>query len=107
MPVADSNEKSRIGATANRYKTRTKERRQVSAQKVAGIDVLNSFEQELVTSIEDGNLVIENLLVEDYPIILHVIALVLSKRLDISLDRAGYNRSPDSSLHESLYCVVR
>ena len=42
------------------------------AQKVTAIDVLNGFEQELVTSIEDGNLVIENLLVRDYPIILRL-----------------------------------
>jgi len=41
-----------------------------SAQKVTGIDVLNGFEQELVTSMEDGSLVIRNLLVKDYPIIL-------------------------------------
>jgi len=41
-----------------------------SAQKVVGIDVLNGFEQQLITSIEDGNLVIQNLLVRDYPIIL-------------------------------------
>ncbi len=43
-----------------------------SAQKMVGIDVLNSFQQELVTSTEDGNLVINNLLVKDYPIILHL-----------------------------------
>jgi hypothetical protein len=43
-----------------------------SAQKVVGIDVLNSFEQELITSFESGNLVIQNLLVKDYPIILHL-----------------------------------
>lgn len=43
-----------------------------SAQKVMGIDVLNGFEQELVTSVEDGNLVIQNLLVKDYPIILRL-----------------------------------
>jgi len=43
-----------------------------SAQKVVGIDVLNGFEQELVTSAEDGNLVIKNLLVRDYPIILRL-----------------------------------
>ncbi|MFH1907401.1 MAG: right-handed parallel beta-helix repeat-containing protein [Chloroflexota bacterium] len=42
-----------------------------SAQKVVGIDVLHGFEQELATSIEDGNLVIRDLLVKDYPIILH------------------------------------
>ena len=43
------------------------------AQKVVGIDVLNGFEQELVTSTEDGNLVIRYLLVKDYPIILRLI----------------------------------
>ena len=43
-----------------------------SAQKVTGIDVLNGFEQELVTSMEDGNLVIPNLLVKDYPTILRL-----------------------------------
>lgn len=43
-----------------------------SAQRVVGIDVLNGFEQELITSTEDGNLVIENLLVKDYPVILRL-----------------------------------
>lgn len=43
-----------------------------SAQKVVCIDVLNSFEQELVTHVEDRNLVIHNLLVKDYPIILRL-----------------------------------
>jgi hypothetical protein len=41
-----------------------------SAQSVTGIDVLNGFEQELITEAENGNLVIRNLLVKDYPIIL-------------------------------------
>ncbi len=40
------------------------------AQRVVGIDVLYGFEQELITSTEDGNTVIHNLLVKDYPIIL-------------------------------------
>jgi len=44
-----------------------------SAQKVTAIDVLNGFQQQLVTSVEDGTLVIHNLLVKDYPIILHLI----------------------------------
>ena len=43
-----------------------------SAQKVVGIDVLNGFQQQLVTSTEDGNLVINNLLVKDYSIILQL-----------------------------------
>ena len=43
-----------------------------SAQKVVGIDVLHGFEQELITNVEDGNLVICNLLVKDYPIMLRL-----------------------------------
>ena len=45
-----------------------------SAQKVTAIDVLNGFEQEMITEIEGGNLVIRNLLVKDYPIILRLSA---------------------------------
>ena len=44
-----------------------------SAEEVVGIDVLYGFEQELITSTVDGNLVIENLLIRDYPIILRLI----------------------------------
>jgi hypothetical protein len=43
-----------------------------SAQKVIAIDVLNGIEQELITSTDDGDLVINNLLVKDYPIILRL-----------------------------------
>ena len=39
---------------------------------VIGIDVLYGFKQELITSVVDGNLVIENLLVTDYPILLQL-----------------------------------
>ena len=42
------------------------------AQKVIGIDVLHGFEQELIAETENGNLVIRNLLVKDYPIILRL-----------------------------------
>ena len=45
----------------------------VSGHNVLAIDILNSFQQELVTSTEGGNLVINNLLVKDYPIILYLI----------------------------------
>jgi hypothetical protein len=45
----------------------------LSARKVVGIDVLNGFEQELITETKNGNLVIRNLLVRDYPIILRLI----------------------------------
>lgn len=44
----------------------------VLAQKVMGIDVLEGFEQQMITAIEEGNLVIGNLLVKDYPIILRL-----------------------------------
>ena len=37
-----------------------------------GIDILNGFERELVTNDENGNLVIHDLLVEDYPIIIRL-----------------------------------
>ena len=40
------------------------------AQRVIGIDVLNGFKQELVTEIENGNLVIRSLLIKDYPILI-------------------------------------
>jgi len=43
-----------------------------SAQKVIAIDVLNGFEQELVSETENSNLIIRNLLVRDYPIILRL-----------------------------------
>lgn len=39
---------------------------------VTGIDVLHSFQQPVITSEEDGNLVIRDLLVKDYPIILRL-----------------------------------
>lgn len=41
-----------------------------SAQKVVGIDVLNSFAQQMITSIKNESVIINNLLVKDYPIIL-------------------------------------
>ncbi len=44
-----------------------------SAQKVIGIDVLHGFEQELIFEVENGNLVIRNFLIKDYPIILRFI----------------------------------
>jgi len=44
----------------------------LSASKVIGIDVLHGFEQELITETGNGNLVIRNLLVKDYPIILRI-----------------------------------
>jgi hypothetical protein len=45
----------------------------VSARKVMGIDVLNSFEQPLVVNSEGTNLGIHDLLIKDYPIFLQLI----------------------------------
>ncbi len=42
----------------------------LSNRTVTGIDVLNGFQQEMITEIENGNLVIRNLMVKDYPIII-------------------------------------
>jgi hypothetical protein len=39
---------------------------------VTGIDILHGFEQPMITSEEDGNLVIRNLLLKDYPILLRL-----------------------------------
>lgn len=42
----------------------------LSAQKVEGINVLYGFKQQLITRYEDGNLVIQDLLIKDYPVII-------------------------------------
>lgn len=46
----------------------------LSASKVIGIDVLNGFEQELITEIKNGNLLIHDLLVRDYPLIIRFVS---------------------------------
>jgi len=40
-----------------------------SGQEVTAVDVLHGFEQRMITSEEDGNLVIPDLLIKDYPIV--------------------------------------
>ena len=42
----------------------------ISDQKAIGMNVLYGFQQELITEIESGDLVIRNLLVRDYPILI-------------------------------------
>jgi hypothetical protein len=42
-------------------------------QKVTGIDVLHGFEQPIIASAEGGALLVEDLLVRDYPLILRLI----------------------------------
>ena len=44
----------------------------LSATKVTGIDVLEGYQQDVVTTTESGNLVIQNLKVRDYPLILRI-----------------------------------
>ena len=44
----------------------------VTSLKVIAMDVLNSFEQESIASVEDGSLVIRDFLIKDYPIILRL-----------------------------------
>jgi hypothetical protein len=44
----------------------------LSAQQVIAIDVLNSFEQDLIVETWTGNLVIRNIFVRDYPLILRI-----------------------------------
>lgn len=43
-----------------------------AGQRAIGVDVLNGFEQRLITSDKGGNLVIRDLLAKDYPIILRL-----------------------------------
>ena len=44
-----------------------------SSGTVTAIDIINSCQQELIVTSEEGNLVIKQLLVKDYPIILRLI----------------------------------
>jgi hypothetical protein len=44
----------------------------LSAGQVTGIDVLYGYEQQLITSSENDNLVVRDLLIKDYPIILRI-----------------------------------
>jgi hypothetical protein len=46
--------------------------RGITSEDVTGIDVLNGYQQPITAGSEDGNLVIENLIVRDYPLILRI-----------------------------------
>jgi hypothetical protein len=43
-----------------------------TVQTVVGVDVLHGFEQELITENVDGNLIINDLLIKDYPIFIRI-----------------------------------
>lgn len=58
----------------------------LSDQRMTGIDVLNGFQQEIITEVENGNLVIRNLMVKDYPIILSS----SSTQVNIATDRIPF-----------------
>ena len=51
-----------------------------SAQEVTGVDVLNGYQQSIITNNENGDLVIQNLIVRDYPLILILSNLVNSNK---------------------------
>jgi hypothetical protein len=44
----------------------------ITSEDVTGIDVLNGYQQSITASSEDGNLVVQNLIVRDYPMILRI-----------------------------------
>jgi len=44
----------------------------ITSEDVTGIDVLNGYQQSITTSSENGNLIIQNLMVRDYPLILRI-----------------------------------
>ncbi|MFC1656586.1 hypothetical protein ACFL14_01290 [Patescibacteria group bacterium] len=44
----------------------------LSGKEVVAVDVLNGYQQSITTSNKNGNLVIENLIIRDYPLILKI-----------------------------------
>jgi parallel beta-helix repeat protein len=69
---------------------------------VMGIDVLNGFQQPLVTSSENGNLIISNLMVRDYPLILRLEQQKQSKATIDTCDSMALNRNV-FNLTETVY----
>ena len=47
--------------------------RNISAHRMIGIDVMNSFEQPLVVNREGNDIVVRDLLIKDYPIFLRLV----------------------------------
>ena len=45
----------------------------IQANNAVGFDILEDYKQELITDSIDGNLVIEDLLIKDYPIIIKLV----------------------------------
>jgi hypothetical protein len=63
--------------------------------KATGIDITYSFEQELITSNDNGNLIISNLLIKDYPVVIRL-SKEGRKRIKVSPDRLLQFISPSS-----------
>ena len=44
----------------------------ITAQDVTGVDVLKAYQQSIITSNENGSLVVKNLIIRDYPLMLKI-----------------------------------
>lgn len=44
----------------------------ISVEKITATDVLNGYQQQIITGKDNGNLTIQNLIVRDYPMTLHI-----------------------------------
>ena len=50
----------------------------LSDQRMTGIDVLNGFQQEMITEVDGSDLIIRNFMVKDYPIIISTASIATS-----------------------------
>ncbi len=50
----------------------------LSDQRMTGIDVLNGFQQEMITEVDGSDLIIRNFMVKDYPIIISIASIATS-----------------------------
>jgi hypothetical protein len=64
----------------------------LSNERITAIDVLNGYEQELVTETQDSNIVIHNFMIKDYPIIIKS----SSTQVDIKTEK-----NPGFGLHQN------
>ena len=62
-----------------------------AGRRVTGVDVLHGFEQQLITSDEDSNLVIRGLLVKDYPIIVRFSSITTGVQSDVVENPTKYS----------------
>ena len=69
---------------------------------VMGIDTLRSFQQPIVSSSENGDMVIQNLIVRDYPLILRVTPAPEPTLISISLVSTTINRGESVTVSGSI-----